>query len=108
MAHDFGTSSTVGFPILSYTQSIEVAFTTGSIATRSNTGAAVTYGPFSDLPPSSNTAFAEKHQQRVSIHYEFGFPMLAVKSLRRAAEISHWGANLNIQDEIHLYNAGPK
>lgn len=34
--------------------------------------------------------------------------MLAVKSLRRVAEISHWGANLNINDDIHLYNAGPK
>lgn len=101
-------SSTVGFPIFSYTQPKEVTFTTGSIATKSNTGAAVTYGPFSNLPPSSNTAFVEEHQQKVSIHYDFGFPMLAVKTLQRAAEISHWGANLNIQDEIHLHNAGPQ
>ena len=34
--------------------------------------------------------------------------MLTVKNMQRTAEISHWGANLNIQDEIHLYNAGPK
>lgn len=76
--------------------------------TKSNTGGAITYGPFHDLPPSSNTAFVEENQQEISIHYEFGFPMLAIKTLRRAAEVSHWGANLNIQDEIHLYNAGPK
>lgn len=76
--------------------------------TKSTTGGTVTYGPFNDLPPSSNTAFVEKYQQKISIHYDFGFPSLTVKSLRRAAEISHWGANLNIQDEIHLYNAGPK
>jgi len=100
--------NTPGFHIFSYTQPKEVAFTTSSIATRGTTGTTVTYGPFSDLPPSSNTAFAEKHQQKVSIHYDFGFPMLAIKDLRRTAEISHWGANLNIQDEIHLYNAGPK
>jgi len=100
--------NTVGFPIFSYTQPKEVTFTTGSIATKSNTGAAVTYGPFSNLPPSSNTAFVEEHQQKVSVHYDFGFPMLAIKTLRRAAEISHWGANLNIQDEIHLHNAGPQ
>lgn len=106
--HASFTPSTVGSPVLSYTQPKEVAFTTGSIATRSNSGVTVTYGPFSDLPPSSNTDFVEKHQQRISIHYEFRFPVLAIRSLRRAAEISHWGANLNIQDEIDLYNAGPK
>ena len=107
-AHHFFAPSTMGTPIKDYTQPDEVAFTTGNIATKSTTGGAVTYGPFSNIPPSSNTGFAEKHQQKISIHYEFGFPVLAIKNLRRTAEISHWGANLNIQDEIHLYNAGPK
>jgi len=107
VAHEFSISSTMGFPILDYTQPKEVAFAPGNIATKSPNGGAVTYGPFTDLPPL-NTAFIEKHQQKISVNYEFGFPVLALKSLRRAAEISHWGANLNIQDEIHLYNAGPK
>ena len=102
------TIRTVGFPVLSYTEPKEVAFTTGSIATKSNNGGAITYGPFHNLPPSSNTAFVEKNQQKITIHYEFGFPVLAIKTLRRTAEVSHWGANFNIQDEIHLYNAGPK
>jgi oligosaccharyltransferase complex subunit alpha (ribophorin I) len=105
---DFITNSTVGFPVLGYTEPKKVSFTTGSIAIKSNTGGTVTYGPFSDLPPSSNTAFVEKYQQKISVHYEFGFPMLAIRSLQRTAEVSHWGANLNFQDEIHLYNAGPK
>lgn len=107
-ADDFLVHSTVGSPILSYTNPKEVAFTTGSIATKSNSGGSVTYGPFSDLPPSSNTAFVDKHQQKISIHYEFAFPVIALKNLQRTAEISHWGANLNIQDEINLFNAGPK
>ena len=34
--------------------------------------------------------------------------VVAIKGLRRVAEISHWGANLNIPDEIHVYNAGSK
>lgn len=107
-ADGFPTPRTVGFPILSHTEPKEAAFAGDSIATKSNSGGVVTYGPFRDLPPSSNTAFVEKNQQKISIRYEFGFPMLIVKSLQRTAEISHWGANLNIQDDIHLYNAGPK
>jgi len=108
VADGFPSSRTVGFPVLSYTEPKGVAFTADNIATKSHTGGTVTYGPFHDLPPSSNAAFVEENQQKISIHYEFGFPVLAVKTLRRTAEISHWGANLNIQDEIHLQNAGPK
>jgi len=33
--------------------------------------------------------------------------VLTVTSLKRAAEISHWGSNLNVQDEIKLHNHGP-
>jgi oligosaccharyltransferase complex subunit alpha (ribophorin I) len=44
----------------------------------------------------------------IVIHYSHGQPVLEVTQLKRAAEISHWGANLNIQDEIHLHNAGPE
>lgn len=34
--------------------------------------------------------------------------MVGLKILRRNAEVSHWGANLNIQDEMSLVNIGPK
>lgn len=34
--------------------------------------------------------------------------MIGLKSLKRSAEVSHWGANLNIQDEMSLVNAGPR
>ncbi|KAG6331749.1 hypothetical protein ID866_7343 [Astraeus odoratus] len=70
-------------------------------------GASVTYGPYHNVQPSANAKFVSKYQQPVSIHYNFEHPVLEVKRLERSAEISHWGANLNIEDKIHLYNAGP-
>jgi len=75
--------------------------------TASRSGTTVTYGPFNDLPESDNREFLDQTQQRVELRYDFGEPVLTVTSLKRAAEISHWGSNLNIQDEIKLHNAGP-
>jgi oligosaccharyltransferase complex subunit alpha (ribophorin I) len=70
-------------------------------------GASVTYGPFKDIPPSDDGGFSDEVQETVSVHYLFEKPLITVARLRRAAEISHWGSNLNIQDEIHLRNDGP-
>jgi oligosaccharyltransferase complex subunit alpha (ribophorin I) len=42
------------------------------------------------------------------VHYETKEPVMALRSLRRSAEVSHWGGNLNIQDELDLTNMGPK
>ncbi|KAJ3898489.1 Ribophorin I [Lentinula edodes] len=82
------------------------AFTLENPVTKS--GSTVTYGPYSNVPPSANQAFLDKYQQRVVLHYSYDYPVLEVLKLRRAAEISHWGANLNIQDDIVLHNAGPR
>lgn len=71
-------------------------------------GATVTYGPYVNLPPSTSDLFAEKYQQAIMIHYHHDQPVLELTKLERFAEISHWGANLNIEDKIVLYNAGPK
>lgn len=81
-------------------------FTTDSTVTKS--GATITYGPYYDIPPSDGKQFAESMQETVKIHHQHDSPVLTVVRLRRAAEISHWGANLNIQDDIHLRNDGPK
>jgi oligosaccharyltransferase complex subunit alpha (ribophorin I) len=70
-------------------------------------GATVTYGPYNNIPSSSNTEFIAQYQKVVTVHFKYDQPVLEVTKLKRAAEISHWGANLNIQDEIHLHNAGP-
>jgi len=42
------------------------------------------------------------------VHYYFGHPVVQITSLNRTAEISHLGANLNVQNDIVLHNAGPK
>lgn len=70
-------------------------------------GATVTYGPFNNIPASANADF-KNTQQRVTVHYEHDTPVMQITSLKRAAEISHWGSNLNIQDDIWLHNAGPE
>ncbi|KAH7929440.1 Ribophorin I [Leucogyrophana mollusca] len=70
-------------------------------------GATITYGPYYNIDPSVNAEFVEKHQQEVVVHYNFDYPVLEVKKLQRSAEISHWGSNLNIQDNIELRNSGP-
>ena len=41
------------------------------------------------------------------MHYYYEYPVLEITKLERAAEISHWGANLNINNDIQLHNAGP-
>ncbi|KAF9513259.1 hypothetical protein BS47DRAFT_1376772 [Hydnum rufescens UP504] len=71
-------------------------------------GASVTYGPFKDIPPSDDGGFSDEIQETVKVHYQYEKPLVTVALLRRAAEISHWGSNLNIQDNIHLRNDGPR
>lgn len=70
-------------------------------------GATITYGPYNSIAPSANSDFINQHQKLVTVHFNYDHPVLAVVKYKRAAEISHWGANLNIEDEIHLHNAGP-
>lgn len=69
-------------------------------------GATLTYGPYGNVAPLT-TDFIRDHQKPIEIHYNYDQPVLEVTKLKRAAEISHWGANLNIQDDIYLHNAGP-
>jgi len=92
--------------VISYTTPEKAeAFASDGVVTKS--GATITYGPYNDIPPSINTDFLTKHQEPLTVHYNYDTPVLEVTKLKRAAEISHWGANLNIQNEIHLRNAGP-
>lgn len=91
-------------PAENYTSPFDVSATSGP--TRS--GLTLTYGPYSSLPPSTSSAFQTVNQVPISVHYEVNSPVLRVLSLNRSVEISHWGSNLNIQDEIHLMNDGAK
>ncbi|KAF8897526.1 oligosaccharyl transferase alpha subunit [Infundibulicybe gibba] len=71
-------------------------------------GATITYGPYNNIEASANSQFISDHQQPIEVHYDYDHPVLEVLQLKRSAEISHWGANLNIQDDIQLQNTGPQ
>lgn len=43
-----------------------------------------------------------------SVMYVQTEPMAAMRTLDRIVEVSHWGSNLAVQDNVELYNAGPK
>jgi oligosaccharyltransferase complex subunit alpha (ribophorin I) len=92
--------------IISYTTPENVdAFTMENPVTQS--GSTITYGPYNNVAPSANSDFIDQHQKMVTVHFNYDYPVLEVTKYKRIAEISHWGANLNIEDEIHLHNAGP-
>jgi len=84
---------------------VPTTYTRDSDITKS--GATLTLGPFHKVPPTIG-ADAKADQQSFYVHYETRDPIIGIRSLRRAAEVSHWGANLNIQDEIALFNDGPE
>ncbi|KAK8847450.1 hypothetical protein IAR55_005308 [Kwoniella newhampshirensis] len=90
-------------PLLSY-GSVPTTYTRDSTVTKS--GASLTLGPFHSVPPTLGKT--EVDQPPFSVHYEVKEPVIGYKTLRRSAEVSHWGANLNIQDEIALVNNGAK
>ena len=86
---------------------LPIAFTKGDAAA-TKSGATITYGPYHNIAPSAAVDFVQNDQQRITVHFELERPVLRVLSLRRYAEVSHWGSNLNIQDEIQLKNDGPQ
>jgi hypothetical protein len=74
----------------------------------SRIGAVISYGPFEDLPATTGTNFQRENQQTLTVHYEYETPIVTVVSMDRWAEISHWGNNLNIQDDLYIRNDGPE
>ncbi|OJT10161.1 Dolichyl-diphosphooligosaccharide--protein glycosyltransferase subunit 1 [Trametes pubescens] len=90
----------------SYTEPEDVAFTTDAVVTKA--GATITYGPFHDIPASASQDFVDTKQKQVTVHYTYDHPVIEVKKLERAVEISHWGANLNVDNTMVFYNAGPR
>ncbi|WRT64738.1 uncharacterized protein IL334_001672 [Kwoniella shivajii] len=96
-------------PSILSASSVPETYTRDNTLTKS--GGTITLGPFHSLPPTliSNGGSQKKVEQHpFSVHYETKDPVIGIRTLKRAAEVSHWGANLNIQDEIDLVNEGPK
>ncbi|OCF76992.1 oligosaccharyltransferase complex subunit alpha (ribophorin I) [Kwoniella mangroviensis CBS 8886] len=92
--------------ILSYS-SVPETYTRDNTITKS--GGTLTLGPFHSLPPTLGTSQNKIAEQKpFSVHYETKDPVIGIRNLQRSAEVSHWGANLNIQDYIELVNEGPK
>lgn len=70
-----------------------------SDATKS--GSIVTFGPFSNTPPSTSV-------EQGTVHFQADTPRATIVTLDRTAEISHWGDALSITDRILLRNSGPQ
>ena len=92
--------------INSYTEPKDVEFTYEAPVTKS--GSTLTYGPYNNIPASASKEFVTSKQQRVNVYYKHNAPVMEITKMVRAAEVSHWGANINIQDDIWLHNAGPE
>ncbi|KAI0036721.1 oligosaccharyl transferase alpha subunit [Vararia minispora EC-137] len=92
--------------IARYNTPEDVSFQTDSIVTKS--GATITYGPFTSIPISANAGFISKHQRPISVQYHYEHAVVEVNNLVRTAEISHWGANLNVENNLVLHNGGPE
>lgn len=78
-------------------------YTRDSTTTKSS--ATLTLGPFHSVPATLGGAAL---QQPFSVHYEVTEPIIGLRKLTRTAEVSHWGANLNIEGELQLVNMGPQ
>lgn len=45
--------------------------------------------------------------QIATVHYQQPEAVASIRRLDRVVELSHWGANMAVQDNIDLFNAGP-
>lgn len=45
--------------------------------------------------------------QVAQLHFFQPFPLMVIGNLTRLVEVSHWGNNVAIEDQIHLENRGP-
>ncbi|KAL7413043.1 putative oligosaccharyltransferase alpha subunit [Mrakia frigida] len=84
--------------ILSHSE-VPTEYTRDSTITKS--GATLTLGPYYNVPAKTEIG------QGFEIHYKYDAPVISLRSLKRAVEVSHWGNNLNVQDDIVLFNSGP-
>jgi hypothetical protein len=60
----------------------------------------IVYGPLNDIPPLSTSP--------CNFHYEYKDPIITITSLKREMEVSHWGANLAVEEYYALRHDGAK
>ena len=61
-------------------------------------GNKIIYGPFHSIMPETFDA--------LRVHYEFTKPLLTVTELVRDLQVSHWGGNLNVEENYKLHHSG--
>lgn len=65
----------------------------------SQSDSTITYGPYDNVAPFT--------EEEVVVHYENNAPFLAVSTLLRHIEVSHWG-NIAVEETIDAYHGGAK
>lgn len=99
----FTGNAYIYLPYRTKTQNTDVKLPTSNIEsyTRvspvSSDGAKISYGPYNDVAPFSNT--------RVTLHYENNNPFLTVTSCERVIQISHWGV-IQVEEHIRIRHSG--
>lgn len=63
-------------------------------------GSQVVYGPYNDIK-----AFTSGAPRNLALHYENNSPFMAVTSLDRLIEVSHWG-NLAVEETVQVLHTG--
>jgi len=90
------------YPTASQTTTVKLATpnieSKTELAPTSVSGNSITYGPYEDTAAFS---FSD-----LSIHFENGKPFITAKSLVKEIEVSHWGANVAIEELYDLQHEG--
>ena len=58
----------------------------------------IVYGPYTDVSPFSAA--------KLHVHYPYNTAYLVAKSYAKAIEISHWGANVAVQEDYEVHHKG--
>ncbi|GAA5988916.1 hypothetical protein JCM11641_002914 [Rhodosporidiobolus odoratus] len=56
---------------------------------------------------TSKSSVAELGEQIARVHYQQPHAVASIRKLDRIVELSHWGSNFAVQDNIDLVNSGP-
>lgn len=67
-------------------------------------GATITFGPFERIKPLTVDSAPPPTAQ---VHHTHEHPIVALVSLDRHVEVSHWGDSLSFKDNVWLRNDGP-
>ncbi|GAN01038.1 dolichyl-diphosphooligosaccharide--protein glycosyltransferase subunit 1 [Mucor ambiguus] len=60
----------------------------------------IMYGPFSDIPPLYASA--------CNFHYEYKSPIIAITSLKRHVQLSHWAGKVSVEENYAIKHYGAR